>query len=282
MTAGRSRDVPNGKCKGCLKDGMDLQRSHLIPASVYRLLDSPDAPNRNPILISSEVTVQTSQEIRDYVLCRLCEQLLNQEGEQWVVPRLATREKTFPLHDMLAAVAPDVDEPHIKAYAGAKIPCLHVKNLTHFALGIFWKASVHSWRTGPSSRIPRIELGPYGENIRSFLFCKGPFPDHVGLGITVMSPLVTKMLSCPPREGLKSNGVHHFNFYVPGILFLLAVGKGATEETKDTCFCGNQLHPIFITDDSEAVERLPRETYFKGKAAMALRRQKRDHPDLPQ
>ena len=265
--------MPSGKCKGCLKDDLDLQLTHLIPASVYRLLDSPDAPNRNPILVTSQIIVPTAREIRDYVLCSPCEQVLNREGEQWVVPLLATRTRAFPLHDILTAVAPDVVGPNVKAYAGAKNPCLRVKDLTHFALGIFWKASVHSWKSGPSSMIPRIDLGPYGENIRSFLFCNGPFPQHVGLGVNVMPAPVTTMLSCHARAGAKANGVHHFSFYVPGILFALSVGKGAAEERRETCFYSNPLHPVLIQDLSDEVERHPKETYFKGKAAMALRRQ---------
>ncbi len=264
--------MPNEKCKGCLKEGAELQRSHLIPASVYRLLDSPDAPNRNPILITSRSIVQISLEIRDYLLCGPCEQLLNREGEQWVVPLLATRTREFPLHDILNEIAPDFVDPDVKAYAGSKNPSLRVKDLTHFALGIFWKASAHSWKSGPSSIIPRIELGCYGESIRCFLFCDGPFPEHVALGISVMPTPVTTMLSYEPRAGRKSGGVHHFSFYVPGVLFTLSVGEGVAGKAKDICFYGNPLHPILIKDLAEEVERYPKETYFKGKAAMNLKR----------
>jgi hypothetical protein len=274
--------VPKGKCKGCLIDDIKLQRSHLIPASVYRLLDSPNAPNRNPILITSHGNVQTSRAICDYLLCGSCEQILCRDGEQWVAPRLATRDRTFPLHDILTTVAPDVIGLGVRAYAGAKNARLRVKDLTHFALGIFWKASVHSWKSGPSSIIPRIELGPYGESVRSFLFCSGPFPEHVRLGVNVMPAPVATMLSYQPCKGIKSNGIHHFSFYLPGVLFALSAGKGVTEETENTCFYGNPLHPLLIKDISEEVERYPREIYFKGKAAMALRGTKRSRPVSPQ
>jgi len=195
---------------------------------------------------------------------------LNRKGEQWVVPLLATRTKAFPLHDILTDIAPDFVEPDVKAYAGSKNPRLRVKDLTHFALGIFWKAAVHSWRSGPSSIIPRIELACHRENIRSFLFCDGPFPERVALGVNVMPTPVTTMLSYEPRAGRMSDAVHRFSFYVPGILFTLSVGEGAAGEAKDICFYGNPLHPILIKDLSEEVERYPKETYFKGKATMAL------------
>jgi hypothetical protein len=254
----------------CLREDVVLKCSHLTPASVYRLLDSPNAPNHNPVLITSQGVVQTSREIKDYVLCEQCEDLLNRNGENWVLPLLATREN-FPLYDLLTSVAPDIVEPDVTAYAGAKNPRLRVNDLTHFALGIFWKASVHTWKSGSSSG-SRIELGISGEKIRLFLRGDAPFPEYIALGVNVMPPPVTTMLSYIPREGTALGDGRYLSFYVPGILFTLAIGKGLT---KEVCFYSNPLHPVLVKDLSTEVERYPKETYFKGKAAMALRKGKK-------
>jgi hypothetical protein len=43
-----------GQCRLCLTDAVELQRSHGIPAAVYRALrDDPDdeGPNPNPVLV---------------------------------------------------------------------------------------------------------------------------------------------------------------------------------------------------------------------------------------
>lgn len=258
--------MPLGTCRLCLNNS-DLVQSHLIPAAVYKLLNSPNAPNPNPILLTSRVRVQTSREIKDYLLCRNCEEVLNVSGENWVLPRLATGT-AFPLYDALTAVAPDVVEPGVAAYAASKNPAILVEDITHFALGIFWKASVHSWRHGSSpSNVSKIELGPYAEHMRNFLRAGAPFPEHIALGVNIMPPPVTTRLSLTPRKGRKTNNVHRFHMYVPGVSFSLFVGGGVTTKFKDVCFYCNPLHPILVCDSSEEIERHPREMYFKVKAA---------------
>jgi hypothetical protein len=264
--------MPKDRCKLCLEDDTELQLSHLTPAKVYRLLDSPNAPNRNPFLITSQVTVQTAREIRDYLLCRDCEELLSRKGENWVVPRLAAPDKTFPLHDILTTVAPDVVGPDVRAYAAARNPEMRVEDLTHFALGVFWKASARAWRSGPSiTSTSGIDLGPFGDSVRLFLLGIGPFPERVALGVALMPPPVTTVLSYLPREGTQSNGVRHFSYYVPGVLFMISIGGEVSRDTASGCFYNNPLHPILVKDLSEEVQRHPKKLYFKAKAAMALR-----------
>jgi hypothetical protein len=62
-------------------------------------------------------------------------------------------------------------------YLATQNPEIEVEKLTHFALGLFWKASVHSWR-GDTTR-PRIDLGPYSEEIRKWLRGQNAFPKYV-------------------------------------------------------------------------------------------------------
>jgi len=50
-----------------------------------------------------------------------------------------------------------------------------------------------------------------------------------------------------PYRG-SSTGVRNYIFSVPGIQFVLTVGKIIDVETLQTCFNGNPLHPIFVTD----------------------------------
>jgi hypothetical protein len=74
-----------GTCKLCLRDGVELQRSHLLSAAVYRILrDDGVAPNPNPVLITPEGRVQSNQQQWAHLLCRSCEALLSRVGEDWV------------------------------------------------------------------------------------------------------------------------------------------------------------------------------------------------------
>ena len=56
---------------------------------------------------------------------------------------------------------------------------IRVDEITHFVMGMFWKAGVHSW--SGSQTEPVIDLGPYTEPIGGFLRGEQEFPDHVAL-----------------------------------------------------------------------------------------------------
>jgi hypothetical protein len=77
--------------------------------------------------------------------------------EMWVNPKLATIQKSFPLYDIvMRGPAAHADEKGGLYFAELN-PEIDVEKLTHFAMGIFWKASVHSWKG--KERSPLIELG---------------------------------------------------------------------------------------------------------------------------
>ena len=61
------------------------------------------------------------------------------------------------MYDLLQKVPPDFAETHLAGYAASPNPDIEVEKLTHFALGVFWKASVHSWRKNENENL--IELG---------------------------------------------------------------------------------------------------------------------------
>lgn len=243
----------------CLRAGL-LENSHLIPASVYKRFYSQNAPNPNPMLISSRGFVQTSRQTKAYLLCSDCESLLNREGERWVLPLIANPDQSFPLYDILARVPPDSILPEITAFAAVRNSEINVQALTHFALGIFWKAAVHYWIGGKKET--QIKLGPYEERLREFVHSPrtGPLPDGIALLIAVLPPPKISMLADIPNRGPNGDGFHNFRFYVPGIQFILSVGNGIDHET---CFQSNPLHPICLANIADQVERGPRRLYIE-------------------
>jgi len=49
--------------------------------------------------------------------------------------------------------------------------------------------------------------------------------------------------------GLRGVGTsHQFVFYVPGIIFVLQVGKEITDFERQLCFYSDPLHPIIVAD----------------------------------
>jgi len=255
-----------GECKLCLEN-KNLARSHFNPAAVYKIFDSPHSPNRNPVLVTSNVVVQTSKQITDYTFCDDCEDVFDEGGERWFLPLLPKNRNTFPLFELVNGVPPDCVEGDSRCFAASRNPSICVKDLAHFALGLFWRGTLR-WK---SSEYEPINLGPYAGEIASFLLGKTAFPKDVVLSVTVIPPPLRVMLSYMPFEGVKDGMVHNFSLYLPGVHFLLSVGKEMVAESRDLCFYANPLHPINVSDVSDMVERIPKAQYYRSKEKMAKR-----------
>lgn len=163
--------MPTGRCRMCLHE-KTLVRSHLMPAALY---DYCRKGEHRPLKVGGGIVIPTDRQTQDYLLCDDCENILNTGGERWILGKLATWERTFPLYDLLTKFPPVFDEDGMVVYLAAQIPEIDVGKVTHFALGLFWKASVHSWRGDRTD--PRIDLGPYSEAIRKWLLCHSGFPN---------------------------------------------------------------------------------------------------------
>jgi hypothetical protein len=240
--------MPDVICKLCLQS-KTLVESHLIPRAVYELLQAPDAPNPNPIMVTSKLAMQTSRQLKTYLLCGDCEQLLNRQGEFRVLPQLATFDGQFALLDTLEKIEPEFREPDLLGYAAVRNADIRVGSLIHFALGIFWKASVHRFEGGVTQG-PRIDLGPYQEKLRAYLR-GGALPEGTALMVTFAPKPVSLISTHAPFEAKRSGApCRHFNFYVPGIAFSLCTGKVIPEEILYCCLYTNPGNPIFVGDTS--------------------------------
>jgi hypothetical protein len=161
-------------CPLCLED-KEIVSSHLIPQAMYDYCRTVDS---EPVIMTSRIVMQTSRQVQHTLLCHDCEDILNKGGESWLLPLLATMDKKFPLLDIIERFEPDVVDGELRAYAAGRNPAIEIQKLIHFTVGVFWKASIHSWEGG--NKTPRIELGPYGERVRTFLRGETPFPKNMG------------------------------------------------------------------------------------------------------
>ena len=147
--------MPIGICPGCRLE-KTLLRSHLIPQAIYAYFRGSDGSS--PVRVGDDAVMHTDRQIQDDLLCEGCEEMLNKRGENWVNPKLATIEKTFPLYDLVMRSYPAYEGQHGGIYYTFTNPDLDVEKLTHFALGIFWKAPVQSDRAVELRR-PRLGAG---------------------------------------------------------------------------------------------------------------------------
>jgi len=222
--------------------------SHLHPAALYAYCRNAD--DESPVRVGDGIVIQTDRQLQDYLLCVECEDILNKGGEMWANPKLATIQKSFPLYNIvMKGPAAHTDEQG-EIYFAALNPEIDVEKLTHFAMGIFWKASVHSWKG--KERSPLIELGPYRESIRMWLRGEAAFPKHICLSVLVARPENALIVLTGPIERIPGRW-HSFWLAVPGVMFTLSVGRQLDLEMKTTCFHENPMHPVFICDDVMAV-----------------------------
>jgi hypothetical protein len=219
---------------------------------VYALCRAAGAPNPNPFLVTQEFVMQTSRQVRAHLLCFECEQLLRERGEDWVIPQLAKYGGEFPLAAALADATPCVSESDLSAYVLSGIPGIRVDDLIHFAMGIFWKSSVHPW-SGKDTE-PWIDLGPSCDNIRLFLRGEMPLSDDVVLTATILPPPVKLITFHLPFETVGLQG-RAFQLYVSGLQFMLWVGAEIPMAVRAANLSSKSNPTVLVTDISELISK---------------------------
>jgi hypothetical protein len=275
---------PIDLCPMCL-NVKELQDSHLLPASVYKKLRSvylsnPDNLNPDPIAVTFRKARQTSKQTTDYLLCSDCEGILDRMGEKHVLPLLADKDG-FPLFDLLTNSTPNSAEADFSIYLCANVLSLDCEKITHFATGIFWKAAVHSWRSGAST--VKLDLRGHEEQLREYLLGTNPFPDDVLVILRIAPPSVPLLWAVAPVS-TRDASLGVYRFYVPGIEFSLHVKEQAVGELWEGCFVHNPAHPVFV-DPAVAlmIGKLYRETFLpaeKSTRLLAGLKKRRERPSM--
>ena len=107
--------MPLGTCKLCLTPGVELQRSHLIPAGAYKAIRN--SGGEPPIVMKSAVTIKKDEQISDCLLCANCEQRFSENGECWILEHCNQFDAGFKLNDLIEQSTP-LDVKEVVAYAG--------------------------------------------------------------------------------------------------------------------------------------------------------------------
>jgi hypothetical protein len=238
-------------CPLCLET-KSVVSSHLIPKRMYEYCRPPVG---NPISVTTELVIETSRQLQDYLLCVDCEDLLNKGGETWLLPLLAQYQGPFPFYDLLTKFPAEGIVDDVAVYAGARNPEIQVEQLIHFAMGVFWKAGAHSW--SGSRTEPMIDLAEHEEAIRKFLRGEAGFPDEAALTMGVLPSPVKQISFHSPYRGSNEKWMN-FLFYVPGIEFSLCVGKDLDSTLREGCFARHPTHPILVFDFSPDIREILR------------------------
>lgn len=230
--------MKTGECPGCLKI-KSLVSSHLVSRAVYDYLRTDKL---HPIVVGGGEVRATTDQLQAELLCEDCEQILNRGGEQWMVGKLCTFNRQFPLYDILHRQAPIDADTDGETFAASNNPDIDIHSISHFALGVFWKASLQAWQ------FCQISLGPYGDPIRTWLRGEAGFPKNLALNMILSRPAAAQIIMNPPYETTSTRGCHTYLFHVPGVLFRLSVGRQIPTEEKTLCFYTSAEHFVVVSD----------------------------------
>jgi hypothetical protein len=234
-----------GKCRLCLEQ-RELQRSHLLPKALYRLIGSgtdPDHPDT--VQLSSDSIKESSRQVWCHLLCSECEDRLNKNGEKWVLHNCYRGGGRFHLRDKMRT-RPNLGLGlEVEAYLAS---AEETSKLTYFALSVIWRASLCNWFCRGET-FQQIELGPYQEKIRKYIKREvGSLPRvEVRIELSELDPPWLAM--CLPCAYRVDSGRCH-RFHIPGITFLIAVGGSASAQNGSAL---QSPRPIFVGRDGDKV-----------------------------
>ena len=155
------------------------------------------------------------------------------------------RKDRFRLLERMKLATPVKRTLHGLESSGTDIG-VSTERLAHFALGVFWRASAHNWKT-LGLQTTSIDLGALTEPIRLYLSGEGLFPDGMVLVMTVCTDHGSQGLVFAPSP-MKGGMYPAFSMMVRGIKFTLVSGNNLPEEIRDACCVRSVREAIFMRD----------------------------------
>jgi hypothetical protein len=218
-----------GKCALCLLQ-KDLQKSHLLPRSLYKKVRTTGRKNNDPFLITTERRRSTSHQFQDYLLCKDCEHRFNVGGEKYVM-ELALVKGRVPLLEMLQKSGTPIKTIDWESYSVKTTPQVDRDKLAYFALSVFWRASVHTWENEDGSST-RIQLGcRYNEELRQYLMGLAPMPSSGYLKVSVCTDALHQNMFFAPAPAANKK-LRMPGFMACGIDFRFAIGGSVPAPLK--------------------------------------------------
>lgn len=234
-----------GICKLCLAAAVELQKSHLIPAGVFRRLRDTRMKNSDPAIATRTGVYQSSKQDWAWLLCKSCEQRLAKNGESWVLHHSLDSNGNFPLDSILALRTPESGVIGRGVYHACNIPEIDISALVYFGVSMFWRSSVYGWGTDGSFL---VRLGPFQEKLRAYLMGIADFPTNCCMWVLVrQGKQETRHLTAFPTSERHGN-VHVHKFHMPGLVFTLIASNNLRPDDRRMCIMRGRGNPIVVGD----------------------------------
>ena len=236
--------MKHGTCPLCGKEA-DLLDSHYIPRRAYSTNMARSLKNPNPVTLAHGQAKQISDQLRGHTFCRECEDLLNKNGEKWVLANIPDDQgSSFPLQDALIPAKPILIADNINVYAGRRLAAFDMDKLIYFGMSIFWRGAAREWKSSTGAVAPHVDLGEHFEPIRGFLR-GGKFPDDVFIVIYVSNRKPPGNAAFPVLQATAQFGDFYW-FYLNGLGFALYLGANTPESVKSLCANHNPDGPVVV------------------------------------
>ena len=214
-----------GTCRLCLREGVQLQDSHIIPKWAYKGLRATEpGVNPNPVAVTGGRSVQTSVQIKEHMLCAACEQRFSKR-EKYVSNLTMRPDGTAPILEYLTDIQDIPMRGLSRGIRKAKANALDTETVVYFAISVIWRFHVSRTR-GPK----KVRLGPkYAEELRRYLLAAAGFPPKARLHLFVIdqdaspSPSASRIVSSPCS--LRCEGYHRHGFLLYDLYFELWIGN---------------------------------------------------------
>lgn len=212
-------------CSLC-REERTLMKSHLLPRAIYSDLKGFFSDDNDDLVIADfkgNSAFFSDFQYKQPLLCEDCEDRFNKHGEKFVLQEYNKRKDKFDLLEKLNDLPTYHSIQGDYWYDPSDYKNLSPEKYLYFASSIFWRASITKWRKLPSDY--KNALGPtYTEKFRKYLLNKGIFPKNACLVVFVDNAKCLSRMAAFPSVS-KESGYHQHTFIIPGIKFVLLVGK---------------------------------------------------------
>jgi len=215
-----------------------------MPTALYLKTREHGVKKSRLILITRKTTTPIDKQVEENLLCLACEDRLNKRGEAYALSQVHDG-KDFPLLDRLKVAMPLRSGAGVRIFSGEAVG-VDTDKLAHFALGVFWKASVHVWRAHDGSPIHH-SLGQYEEQTRRYLLQQTGFPADLVLVVTACTDYYSQNNFYFPCE-VKGDKVTGSGMLARGIHFRLYVGADLPRVIRESCCVTSFRKPIYTGD----------------------------------
>jgi hypothetical protein len=230
-----------GSCKLCLKF-KELQQSHLISAFAYRIIRK--SQGSAPVMLTAKRVGVSSRQVTANELCWDCEQLLRDNGEDWMAQQVFQGDE-FPLLNRLEFAVPDWEQADHIAYSGAACG-VDTAKLVFFGASVLWRASLRRWTIG-TTETTTVALGPNQEPLRKFLLGEAAFPGDGVAIVTVCRDFESQGCFFPPCS-IRDGAAAGYALLVLGVYFRFFFGPEVPHNFRKFCSVQSPRKRIIVAD----------------------------------